>query len=41
MQMTEMWVSDFQVYSDLCYVTINRCSGENALSLILLTYGDV
>jgi len=27
-QTIEMWLSDFQVYSDLHYVTINRCSGK-------------
>ena len=27
-QMIEMWLSDFQVYSDLHYITINRCSGK-------------
>lgn len=26
--MIEIWLSDFQVYSDLHCVTINRCSGE-------------
>lgn len=40
-QMIEMWLSDFQVYSYLHSVTISRCSGENSLSPILLTYGDV
>lgn len=40
-QMIELQLSDFQVHSDLHCTTINRCSGENSLSSILLTYGDV
>lgn len=39
--MIEMWLSYFEAHNDLYYVAINRCSGGQSLSLILLTYRDV
>lgn len=39
--MIEIWLSYFEAHNDLYYVAINRCSGGQSLSPILLTYRDV